>query len=131
MSKINNWFVHPAGKTDNVYTGANEVLNDKFYDSYHYYRALIHNKKLNLYTKKYIKGYFDGFMIFPYLTYKTPDSNTIGRYVDTTFNGGFGYNDGYDMLDTPGENICGRGYGHGYGEDCGDIDGSDTINYDY
>ena len=131
MSKLNNWFVHPAGKTDNVYTGTNEVLNDNFYDSYHYYRALIHNKKINLHTKNYIKGYFDGFMIFQYLTYKTPDSNTIGIYVDTTFSGVFGYNDGYDMLDTPGENICGRGYGHGYSEDCGDIDGSDTINYDY
>lgn len=131
MSKINNWFVHPAGKTDNVYTGTNEVLNDNFYNSYYYYHALIHNKKINLYTKNYIKGYFDGFMIFPYLTYKTPDSSKVGIYVDTTFNGGFGYNDGYYMLDTSGENICGRGYGHGYGEDCGNVDGSDTINYDY
>ncbi len=51
MSRINNWFAHPAGKTDNVYTGTNETLNDNFYNSYHYYRALIHNKKLNLYTK--------------------------------------------------------------------------------
>lgn len=132
MSKLNNWHCHPTGKTVHVYAGTTEALNDKFCDTYHFHHSIIHNKKLSSQTIAYINGCFDGYMVFPYFTYATPDSSKIGFYEDTTFRGTFNYgnNNGYYMYDTPGESYSGRGYGRGDADNCGDVDGSDTIDYE-
>lgn len=133
MSRLNNWHCHPTGKTSDVYAGTTEVLNDKFYDTYHFYHSIIYNKKLSLQIIAYISGYFDGYMVFPYFTYATPDSSKIGFYEDTTFKGSLNYGDtnntGYYMCDTPGESDIGGGHGCGDVDTCGDTDGSDTIDY--
>lgn len=132
MSRLNNWHRHPAGKTNNVYAGTTEALNDKFCDTYHFHHSIIHNKKLSSQTIAYINGCFDGYMVFPYFTYKTPDSSKIGFYVDTTFKGSlnYGINTGYYMCDTPEESYGGKGYGCGDVDTCGDTDGSDTLDYE-